>query len=88
MALWYAASITSIRHSLSADDRLDALLTAREQEIAELLASGLSNQRIAATLFITEATVKKALQNIYTKLHINNRIALTKIVLNQKQNQH
>ena len=84
----YGASITSLRHCLSADDRLDDLLTAREQEIAELLASGLSNQRIAATLFITEATVKKALQNIYTKLHINNRIALTKIVLNQKQNQH
>ena len=56
-------------------------LTQREMEIAELIASGLSNQAIAKTLHIAEVTVKKALQNIYAKLAIGGRTALVKIIV-------
>ena len=79
----YAKNISIVQLSLTASDNLLSALTLREQEIADLVASGLSNQRIAATLFVTEATIKKALQNIFAKLHINNRTALTKLLIEQ-----
>ena len=59
-------------------------LTERELAIAELVATGLSNQAIGKTLHIAEVTVKKALQSIYTKLNISNRTALTKVIIEQK----
>lgn len=62
----------------------ELLLTEREWAIAELVATGLSNQAIGKTLHIAEITVKKALQSIYAKLGINNRTALTKIIVEQK----
>jgi len=77
----YTKGVATVQLALSSSVKSSLKLTAREQEIAELVASGLSNQRIAATLFITEATVKKALQNTYTKLNINSRTALAKIIL-------
>ncbi len=56
-------------------------LTARELEIAELVAAGLSNRAIAQKLVIEEATVKKALQNIYAKLGIGSRTMLARLML-------
>jgi LuxR family maltose regulon positive regulatory protein len=56
-------------------------LTARELEIAELVAAGLSNRAIAKKLVIEEATVKKALQNIYAKLGIGSRTMLARLML-------
>jgi DNA-binding CsgD family transcriptional regulator len=57
-------------------------LSKREIEVAELLFSGLKNSEIAEKLFISEITVKKHLQNIYTKVGVNNRTSLVnKIVL-------
>lgn len=58
-----------------------ASLTAREREIAGLVAAGLSNQTIAGNLVIAEVTVKKALQNIYAKLGIANRATLARLML-------
>lgn len=46
-------------------------LTAREQEILELLVKGNSYKMIADKSFVTIDTVKKHLQNIYHKLHVN-----------------
>jgi LuxR family transcriptional regulator, maltose regulon positive regulatory protein len=48
-------------------------LTAREQEILELLAAGLTNRQIAAQLVISPETVKKHTGNIYGKLGVSNR---------------
>jgi DNA-binding CsgD family transcriptional regulator len=53
-------------------------LTEREQEIAELVIEGYKNNEIAATLFISEITVKKHLFNIYKKLNIDSRTRLVK----------
>lgn len=52
-------------------------LTSREMEILELLANGLLNKEVAEKLFISSGTVKKHIQNIYEKLHVNNRIEAT-----------
>ncbi|MFI7416530.1 response regulator [Nonomuraea sp. NPDC049684] len=48
-------------------------LSRRELEVLRLVAAGLSNRRAAARLFITEATVKTHLLNIYAKLDVNDR---------------
>ncbi|HWI74289.1 MAG TPA: response regulator transcription factor [Baekduia sp.] len=54
-------------------DRPFSMLTAREMEILRLVASGASNGQVAATLWVTEQTVKFHLSNVYRKLQVANR---------------
>ena len=49
------------------------LLTAREHEILRLIAAGMRNQEIARQLFISPATVKRHIANVYTKLDASHR---------------
>jgi DNA-binding NarL/FixJ family response regulator len=46
--------------------------------VLELVASGTTNREAVARLFITEATVKTHLLNIYAKLGVNDRTSLRK----------
>lgn len=48
-------------------------LTKREQQVAEQLATGASNQQIAARLVISEDTVKSHVKQILRKLAVSNR---------------
>ena len=50
-------------------------LSRREQEVAKLLVEGNSNKQIALALHIAERTVEFHLQNIYTKLGVDSRVA-------------
>lgn len=50
-------------------------LSHREIELLELLATGASNQEMARSLFISQATVKTHLIHIYQKLGVDNRVA-------------
>ena len=59
---------------------LDELLTTREQEIAKLIAEGLSNKHIGKQVGISDGTVKIHLHNIYNKLGVTNRTALATLV--------
>jgi len=59
-------------------------LSAREVEILELLATGLSNRALARALFISEATVKTHLVHIYAKLGVDNRTAAITTAVQQK----
>jgi non-specific serine/threonine protein kinase len=52
-------------------------LTKREREIAELVASGLSNREIAGRLFISKRTVDAHVDHIFSKLEISSRVQLT-----------
>ncbi|NGN67063.1 response regulator transcription factor [Streptomyces sp. A7024] len=54
-------------------DREGYGMSQREVEVMELIATGLSNQQIAATCFISEKTVKNHINRIFTKLHAANR---------------
>ena len=56
-------------------ERPDLGLTAREVELMECLAEGLSNGEIARRLFLSEKTVKNHLGRIYAKLGVSNRSA-------------
>jgi DNA-binding NarL/FixJ family response regulator len=49
----------------------DFNLTNREKEILEFLVQGNSYKMIAEKGFVSIDTVKKHLQNIYHKLHVN-----------------
>ena len=51
-----------------------ALLSEREHEVLALLSKGLQYKEIAEHLFIATETVKKHLRNIYTKLHVQNKV--------------
>lgn len=52
---------------------LDAL-TERERQILEQVAIGDSNKEIAASLFLSEKTIKHHMTNILQKLHVRNRV--------------
>jgi len=56
---------------------LPAGLTAREAEVLRLLATGLSNKEIAATLHLSVKTVSRHLSNIFTKIGVSSRAAAT-----------
>jgi len=53
-------------------------LTVREQDILRLVAKGYVNREIAEQLEISEHTVKNHLKNILQKLHVSNRVQLTR----------
>ncbi len=79
-----APHIVNVQKALTGTAAAKAVMTAREREIAELAVSGLSNSLIGKQLYVSEATIKKDLQNIYIKLGINNRLALAKAILSLK----
>ena len=49
-------------------------LTAREREVLELVAAGLSNQEIGDRLGLAEKTIKHYMTNILGKLHVRSRV--------------
>lgn len=49
-------------------------LSAREQEVLDLVAEGMSNREIARALCISESTTHSHLHNILEKLHLENRV--------------
>jgi DNA-binding NarL/FixJ family response regulator len=51
----------------------EGVLSARELEILLLVARGLSNERTASSLHLSEATVKRHLANIYEKMGVHSR---------------
>jgi DNA-binding NarL/FixJ family response regulator len=51
-------------------------LTPREAEVLAHIAAGLSNSEIAATLFVSEATVKTHINHIFTKTGLRDRAQL------------
>ncbi|MEV7072664.1 response regulator [Streptomyces sp. NPDC091972] len=57
----------------SSSDRSRFQLSAREAEIMDLIASGMTNQQIAAACFISEKTVKNHINRIFAKLHSTSR---------------
>ncbi|CAM4008922.1 response regulator [Flavobacterium antarcticum] len=53
---------------------LDVKLSPREVEVLEQLSKGLSYNIIAHHLFLSPSTVRKHIENIYSKLQVNNKL--------------
>jgi DNA-binding NarL/FixJ family response regulator len=64
---------TSQTQPTVAESRSRFRLSTREAEIMDLIASGMNNQQIAATCFISEKTVKNHINRIFAKLHSTSR---------------
>ena len=58
-------------------------LAPREQEVAALVAQGLTNRQIASRLVISEATVETHLARIFRKLGMQSRTQLSVWVNNR-----
>ncbi|WP_020617604.1 response regulator [Paenibacillus daejeonensis] len=58
-------------------------LTPREQEVLERVAQGESNREVAEAFGISEHTVKNHLKHILQKLHLANRVQLTRYAYEQ-----
>src|SRR3954468_13994490 len=71
-----APAIRRAAERRATDVRPERVLTAREYEIARLIAQGLSNKHIARSLAISEGTVKIHLHKTYEKLGGMNRTSL------------
>jgi RNA polymerase sigma factor (sigma-70 family) len=50
-------------------------LSAREREVLELVAAGMSNEQIAERLFLSTRTVERHLANVYAKLRLSGKSA-------------
>lgn len=64
------------RHSLPVQDETEHVvdpLTERERQVLQLTAQGLANKQIAASLEISENTVKFHLSSLYAKLGVTSR---------------
>lgn len=82
LGAWVGLKLSSTRilnpnkdltESLSSEDDGHTLLSARELEVLQLLASGRSNDEIASSLFISINTVKTHISNLYLKLEVKRR---------------
>lgn len=63
-----------------ARDRLERVVTKREQEVVEAVSSGASNRDVADRLFISHRTVESHLRRIYRRFGIDGREELTRLV--------
>ena len=71
----YAARVLAeqYRHPEGSAQDPYGTLTAREREVLNLLARGMSNRDIAEDLVITNKTVKNHLSRIYEKIGVHSR---------------
>ncbi|BES85220.1 nitrate/nitrite response regulator protein NarP [Pectobacterium araliae] len=58
-----------------------SVLTERELDVLQEVASGLSNKQIASVLYISEETVKVHIRNMLRKLNVRSRVAATVLYL-------
>ena len=68
-----AAKVLDRFAQLSRDAVVPDILSAREVEVLQLMARGSANKEVAASLSISESTVKTHVANIFQKLNVNGR---------------
>jgi DNA-binding CsgD family transcriptional regulator len=76
----YAGNHYAVVNTQNTDEDVDSnrinLLTARELQIAALVALGHSNKQVSARLHISEWTVSAHLRRIFIKLNVDSRAAM------------
>ena len=72
--------LINIRDNIEAHRGTAPVLTPRQLELLRRVATGDTNRQAARDLGLSEATVRKHLENIYTRLDVHSRTeALTKV---------
>jgi len=88
-ATWDARRVRSRLRGLGVRRRLTsadgpsagwAALTSSETEVARLVAAGRTNREVADRLFLSPHTINSHLRHIFSKLDINSRVELSRIV--------
>lgn len=84
-----AAKTLELLRSKTATDKQekqpqDYKLTERETEVLKLLVNGKSYQQIANDLYISHGTVRKHVENIYEKLHVNSKAQAVSLAYQQR----
>ena len=67
-----------------ADAGLESL-TAREREIADLVADRLTNPQIAEKLFLSKKTVESHIRNLFVKLGVSSRVEIARLVERERR---
>lgn len=67
------------------DDRPVSALTRREREVLELIGQGLNNTEIADTMFVSTATVKTHINNLFAKLGIRDRAQAVRVAIENQR---
>jgi DNA-binding NarL/FixJ family response regulator len=75
-----AALVRSFLEHGSAEPDEDAL-SARESEVVKLIAEGMTSREIGELLHITEKTVERHRSNVFEKLGLRDRVALTRYAI-------
>ncbi|MCL9808737.1 response regulator [Flavobacterium luminosum] len=76
-----------LREPLIFDDSIakeEISLTSREIEVLEQLSKGLKYNAIAENLFLSPGTIRKHVENIYTKLQVHNKLEAIQKAKNNK----
>jgi DNA-binding NarL/FixJ family response regulator len=73
-----ARLLSRLRHERDAPD---SVLTAREREILQLIAEGLTNAAISARLFISVNTVRNHVQNVLAKLGVHSKLEALSVAI-------
>ncbi|MCU4190187.1 response regulator transcription factor [Flavobacterium sp. HXWNR29] len=76
-----------LREPLVFDDSIakeEIRLTIREVEVLEQLSKGLKYNAIAENLFLSPGTIRKHVENIYTKLQVHNKLEAIQKAKNNK----
>src|SRR5690606_24098813 len=75
-------AITTVREIAEAPvSRASGVLTAREVEVIQLVATGLTNGQVADRRFLSRRTVDAHLRRIYDKLGLNSRTEIVRYAL-------
>lgn len=77
-------NLLAIPHAQPQEPLVLADLSARENEVAQLVAKGLDNNEIAEQLYISVATVKTHIKHILEKIGGTNRVHIAIAVLEQR----
>jgi DNA-binding CsgD family transcriptional regulator len=78
----FAANGHGVQEEPGAAVYTSRVLTSREFEIAELVAKGYTNKRVAQALYISTCTVNAHLRKIFVKLSISSRTELVHRMVN------
>lgn len=79
--------LVSRRREMALTDPAFGELTKREKQVFELASTGKRRQEIASELFISSATVRTHLQNLYRKLGVHSQAELAALARNDQRDQ-